>query len=102
MSIPQRSLCWLLCKALLPMVISIDPSSTNVVPLKLCMSACITDPWVTYSKQLTGHELCMVCAGKWLVGSGDGRPHWGGGTVAAGGGGGGGGGLDKGGGLYSC
>ena len=44
----------------------------------LCMSACITDPWVTYSKQLTGHELCMVCAGKWLVGSGDTPPPRGG------------------------
>ena len=44
----------------------------------LCMSACITDPWVTYSKQLIGHELCMVCAGKGLAGSGDGPPPTGG------------------------
>ena len=36
----------------------------------LCMSACIPDPWVTYSKQLSGHEFCMLCASKWLVGSG--------------------------------
>ena len=42
----------------------------------LRMSAPITDPWVTYSKQRTGHELCMVCAGKWLVGSGDAPPWW--------------------------
>ena len=38
------------------------------------VTVCITDPCVTYSKQLTGHELCMVCAGKWLVGSGDAPP----------------------------
>ena len=23
--------------------------------------------WATYSKQLTGHEFCIVCARKWLV-----------------------------------
>ena len=38
MSVPQRSLCWLLCKALLPMVISKEPLCTNTVPLKLCMT----------------------------------------------------------------
>ena len=36
----------------------------------LCMSACIPDPWATYSKQLTGHELHMVRIGQWLFGSG--------------------------------
>ena len=28
------------------------------------------EPWATYNKQLTGHEFCIVCAGKWLVCSG--------------------------------
>ena len=37
MSVPQRSLCWLLSKALLRMVNSIEPSLTNLVLLKLCM-----------------------------------------------------------------
>ena len=36
----------------------------------LCMSACISEPWATYSKQLTGHEFCIVSAGRWLVRSG--------------------------------
>ena len=36
----------------------------------LCMSACIPDPRATYSKQLTGHEFYILCAGKWSVGSG--------------------------------
>ena len=39
MFVPQRSLCWLLCKALLLMVISTEPSRTNAVPQKLCMTA---------------------------------------------------------------
>ena len=39
-------------------------------PQHRCMSACISEPWATYSKQLTSHELCIVCAGKWLVGGG--------------------------------
>ena len=46
----------------------------------LCMSACITEPWATYSKQLTGHEFCIVCTRKWLVGSGVHLPP-GGGTI---------------------
>ena len=28
---------------------------------------CILEPLMTYGKQLTGHDFCMVCAGKWLV-----------------------------------
>ena len=65
------------------------------------MSACIPDPWATYSKRLTGHEFYIVCAGKWLVrsghpprGGGGGGRHWAtvlpqvwGGTVVPGGGG---------------
>ena len=39
MFVPQRSLCWLLCKALLLMVISTEPYCTNAVPQKLCMTA---------------------------------------------------------------
>ena len=46
----------------------------------LCMSVCIPEPWATYSKRLTGHEFCIVCAGKWLVCSGV-RPPRGDGTV---------------------
>ena len=30
----------------------------------------IHGPRATYNKQLTGHEFYIVCAGKWLVGSG--------------------------------
>ena len=36
----------------------------------LCILSCIPESWVTYSKQLTGHEFHILCAGKWLVGSG--------------------------------
>ena len=35
----------------------------------LRMSVCVKEPWATY-KQLTGHELGIVCASKGLVGSG--------------------------------
>ena len=64
------------------------------------MSPRITDPWATYNKHLTNHEFYIVCASKWLVGSGghpplgEGgslgvNPPWGGGgTIIAGGGGG--------------
>ena len=58
MFVPQRSLCWLLCKALLLMVISTEPSRTNAVPQKLCFpdedSEMDSDSEVVWAKSARG------------------------------------------------
>ena len=41
----------------------------------------IPHPWVTYNKQLTGHEFHIVCTSKWLVESAVHPTPWGGGGV---------------------
>ena len=74
--------------------------------LHLCISARIPDPWATYSKQLTGHEFYIVCAGRNSVrppGGGGGGvtwrpPPWDAGNCCPGGGGG----WTWGGGGYVC
>ena len=43
------------------------------------MSVCISEPWATYSKQLTGHKFCIVCGGNLFVGDGVYPPRGGGG-----------------------
>ena len=54
MFVPQRSLCWLLCKALLLMVISTEPSfshafssleDTDVLPLMKIVKWTVTLKW---------------------------------------------------------
>ena len=44
------------------------------------LSACIPEPWATYSKQLIGHKFCVVCGGNLFVGDGVYPPPGGGGN----------------------
>ena len=55
-----------------------------MAPFDLCMSACIPEPWATYSKQLIGHKFCIVCSGNLFLGDSVYPPGGGGGSLGNG------------------